>query len=223
MNNPFDFFDKIYCINLDYRKDRWAQAQEEFNKINILNRVERISGVVTNRFEDPKRNACFGNHLSHSIAIHNAKQAGANNVLIFEDDVLFINDPPYTIGKIANYFTEMNRGWDMLYLGVNTEQPSYMMNEMLAVLTFAFSTHAYAVNFQNSLVSADLYDINTDENVIHNDVEYNNRIIPNYNCYACLPMLAIQRPSYSDIEEKFMDYSWMEGRFYSNLKGLCGK
>ena len=41
MNNPFDYFDEIYCINLDHRKDRWQHAQEEFKKVGILDRVQR--------------------------------------------------------------------------------------------------------------------------------------------------------------------------------------
>ena len=32
-NNPFDYFDKIFCINLDSRPDRWKQVQTEFDKV----------------------------------------------------------------------------------------------------------------------------------------------------------------------------------------------
>ena len=42
MKNPFDYFDKIYCINLDYRTDRWEQVQNEFEKIGIENKVIRV-------------------------------------------------------------------------------------------------------------------------------------------------------------------------------------
>lgn len=31
--NSFDYFDEIYCINLDERTDRWQHAQEEFKKL----------------------------------------------------------------------------------------------------------------------------------------------------------------------------------------------
>ena len=40
----FDYFDKIFCINLDSRPDRWELAQSEFDKVGILDRVERVSG-----------------------------------------------------------------------------------------------------------------------------------------------------------------------------------
>ncbi|MFZ9376809.1 MAG: glycosyltransferase family 25 protein, partial [Candidatus Fonsibacter ubiquis] len=38
-----DYFEKIYCINLDKRPDRWESAKKEFLKHNI--NVERYSAV----------------------------------------------------------------------------------------------------------------------------------------------------------------------------------
>ena len=43
--SSFDFFDEIYCINLDIRIDRWEHAQKEFEKLGILNRVIRFSAI----------------------------------------------------------------------------------------------------------------------------------------------------------------------------------
>ena len=51
------YFDKIYCINLDRRDDRWEECIVEFNKHNLI--VERykafdgkdlksLSGLSTN-------------------------------------------------------------------------------------------------------------------------------------------------------------------------------
>ena len=36
------YFDKIYCINLDSRPDRWKECLEEFKKIGIDDIVERF-------------------------------------------------------------------------------------------------------------------------------------------------------------------------------------
>ena len=38
-----DFFDKIYCINLDDRKDRMVAAAKQFHKHNLW--VERVPGI----------------------------------------------------------------------------------------------------------------------------------------------------------------------------------
>ena len=48
-----NYFDKVYCINLDDRKDRWEECVDEFNKIDALNDVERFSKrsyIVGQRF-----------------------------------------------------------------------------------------------------------------------------------------------------------------------------
>jgi hypothetical protein len=47
MKNPFDYFDAIYCINLDRRTDRWEAVKREFAKIDILDRVIRFSAIET--------------------------------------------------------------------------------------------------------------------------------------------------------------------------------
>ena len=43
LSNPFDFFEDIFCINLDSRKDRCELVNEEFKKIGIENKVKRFS------------------------------------------------------------------------------------------------------------------------------------------------------------------------------------
>ena len=54
--NPFDYFDKIFCINLDF-PDRWEQVQKEFDKVGILDRVERFSALMKNRRCSTGKNA----------------------------------------------------------------------------------------------------------------------------------------------------------------------
>ena len=63
MKNPFDFFDKIYCINLDHRTDRWKNVQTEFEKLGISDRVKRISAV--NREDVKKKHGDSVAHLSN--------------------------------------------------------------------------------------------------------------------------------------------------------------
>jgi GR25 family glycosyltransferase involved in LPS biosynthesis len=41
MNVLNKFFDKIYCINVDSRTDRWEECQQMFSKYNLD--VERFS------------------------------------------------------------------------------------------------------------------------------------------------------------------------------------
>lgn len=66
---PFDFFDEIFCINLDRRADRWELAQKEFNKLGILNKVTRFSAIENAHAEK----GCFESHLQ---CIFSAKERG---------------------------------------------------------------------------------------------------------------------------------------------------
>ena len=46
MNILNQHFDKIYCINLDKRTDRWEHESAQFRKYNII--IERVSAVEGN-------------------------------------------------------------------------------------------------------------------------------------------------------------------------------
>ena len=59
MDNSFDFFDAIFCINLDKRPDRWIHAQEQFKKIGILDKVKRFSAIE----RKDGRLGCIKSHL----------------------------------------------------------------------------------------------------------------------------------------------------------------
>jgi len=71
----------------------------------------------------------------------------------------------------------------------------------LARLSFAYSTHAYAINHT---VFDRLIEINESDNTIHNDISYNELIIPNGKSFVILPLLAGQRSDYSDIQKSVM-------------------
>ena len=203
--NPFDFFDKIFCINLDSRPDRWEEAQKEFEKACIQDRVERFPGIVVPGNPDK------GAHLSHAGCIRLAKEQGCRNVLILEDDIEWLANPL----ELKRVVPEVPENWDMLYLGVNTERELYQISFHLAKLTFAFSTHAYAVN---SSMYDKLIELNEREGLGHNDVAITCEIIPYHNCLATIPLLAGQRKSFSNILQRDMESNPVfRERFYQNL------
>ncbi len=87
--NAFDYFDAIYCINLDRRTDRWEAVQKEFDKVGILDRVVRFSAIET------PENGAIWCLLSHRSIIQKAQKMGWKNVLVFEDDVSFMQNTKY--------------------------------------------------------------------------------------------------------------------------------
>ena len=128
MNNPFDFFEKIFCINLDVRTDRWSEAQDEFRKVGILDRVERWSASPKLPASDPQAKispkwcrdgvelGCIPRARDDLDIIRLCKDKGYKNVLIFEDDVKFINYNPETVQMCMDKVSK-DSDWDMLYLG----------------------------------------------------------------------------------------------------------
>ena len=185
-----EFFDSVYCINLDSRLDRWTVAQKEFEKIGFI--PERYSAIE----HETSWRGCYLSHLDILKQARDRKE----NVLIFEDDVEYINYDEELTTNILNELT-LFHWWDMFYLGGNVLKPFYQMSNHLAKLTHCQSTHAYAVNkfFLDRL-------INWLENnkIFIIDVMYAEGIVPYNNCFITIPMVAIQRTDYSDIEGKDM-------------------
>lgn len=155
MKNPFNYFDKIFCINLDSRPDRWELAQSEFDKIGILDRVERVSALTTEEMPyDPRpvknRNASdllgqFACASSHNKCTKIAMQYNAKNYFVFEDDFYFKN---YDKNYLNTCINELPSDWRLFSLGYNTwsqksiESYSVNLNKM-----YGFGlAHAYAVN-----------------------------------------------------------------------------
>jgi len=108
-DNPFDFFDAIYCINLDSQAQRWQEVQRRFQKLGIAHRVRRFSAVET-----PESHH-IGCTLSHRKLVEEAKARGYESILVFEDDVIFHKD---ALLHLQNSLQELeNQRWNVFYLG----------------------------------------------------------------------------------------------------------
>lgn len=187
-----DIFELSYCINLDERKDRWESCQKEFKKIDFY--PERFSAIKHENTPEWCRQ-------SHLAILKKAKEEN-KNVLIFEDDVEFSDNAGAIIERALNELSVL-KWWNMFYLGGNILRPFYQITDHLAKLSHCQSTHAYGVNkeFLDTLI----HWIEARPMII--DVLYADGIIPYNNCFITVPMVAIQRASYSDIEKRTMDYS----------------
>jgi GR25 family glycosyltransferase involved in LPS biosynthesis len=208
MNPLNEFFDKIYCVNLDRRPDRWSKCSEQFEKLDIV--VERFSAVDKYEIENNTnittgQLACL---LSHLSILKKSRNENLQKILIFEDDVVLS-------GEILEIF-KINKDnipddWCMLYLGGNhlngKEHVQGDIHKMVATLT----THAYGLK-------DNMYDI-----IIQNikqwvitwpqplDVYYAafHRKFPCYVIQNKENQLSWQDSGYSDIDESECDYTWL--------------
>ena len=107
--NPFHFFDAIYCISPNGPSNRWEEVTKRFTKLGIEKRIRRTPGFETPH--DPR----IGRALGHRAMIANASKQGLQNVLIFEDDVIFSLN---ALEELANGVEELRkRKWWTCHLG----------------------------------------------------------------------------------------------------------
>jgi GR25 family glycosyltransferase involved in LPS biosynthesis len=204
-----ELFPLVCYTNMDYRPDRNTYAWQEISKLGLI--PVRIPGVVYTGTNSTVLNGQIGCGLAHLNGLKLAKERN-QNVLMFEDDVKFINDYPHIIQDALN---ELPEQWDMLYLGGNICRSIFQVTPHLGKLTHAQSTHAYGVN-RNFLDKI----LNSENRILQRPIDliYAEELIPANNCYITIPMIAIQKTDFSNIENRKVDYSsWMEYRFYEQL------
>ena len=206
--NPFDFFDEIFCINLDSRPDRWASFLKEAKRLGIAHRVKKFSAIVP-----PSKDGALGCKLSTLSIIKKAKNKNLKNFLILEDDVVFKKN---ALKNLSVSLSQLPADWDMFYLGLNLTKESFKHSQNIVNVQGGRSTHAVA--YSNSVYQHILDENSLDPNQkldIPIDVYFESRIHAEKNIYCSFPMIALQREAYSDIEKKNVNYSWLETNFSS--------
>lgn len=195
-----EYFDRIYCINLDSRPDRWESSLLEFNKIGI-NKVHRFSAISNT-------DGAIGCRDSHLSIITEAKELGLEKILIFEDDFKFIEFDIEILNHSIQTLSKIN--WELFYLGLSIDPNTKLelVNDNLLKTFFAHTTHSYGVHSR----SYDLILENLPKNNIV-DVFYRKHITTRGNSYVINPMYSIQKENYSDITKNMVNYDWMVDKF----------
>jgi hypothetical protein len=113
MNTIHTFFDKIFCINLERRVDRLDHVLTEFAKHSL--QVEIVPAVDGNLIEAGAISAArLGCLRSHRMVLENCVRLGLDRVLIFEDDILLVDDFGQ---RFSRWCVEIPNDWEMLYVG----------------------------------------------------------------------------------------------------------
>ena len=146
----FDYIDKAYYINLDYRTDRKLLLEERINEIGLD--IERFEAVKFNldEMENPyndkdwhKKMACNQSHIN---IIKSAKEQGLKNVWILEDDCVFVDG---FVEKAKKCLDELqNLEWDLFYLGrkkIDAKAEKVVVDPIVEPL-FSYWCLSYMVN-----------------------------------------------------------------------------
>jgi len=203
-----DFFDKIFVINLEHRKDRWKKCTEQLIDIERFNAIKlplnQIDKKYHNNLNSPHRNkpkyiiGAVGCKLSHLNIIKIAKERNYKNILILEDDFLLCKNFEEEFKKVLNEKVE----WSMLYLGCSFSQYSKTINsKILRKANGVKTTHAYCL--KNNIFDTIINDL---ENCGCEIDDYYCRLQMKEKVLICNPSLITQRDDYSDILHRKVNY-----------------
>ena len=200
------YFDKIHCINLTKRIDRWKTVKEEFKKYNINDvvRCEAIDGYKFDWSNVPHNLKLLKGELglleTHINIISEAIANNYDSILIFEDDAKFNDD----IINIEKYMELVPTDWDMIYFGGNHSygKPPVKIIDNVYRLNHTYTTHCIAI--KKNMYETVLKLIQNREKQI--DVYYAD-LQNTHNIYGFVPSLVTQAVGFSDIQQSLKDYT----------------
>ena len=196
------WFDNIYVINLDSRKDRLERVTREFERIGCsFERFPAVDGDTNEVVYVPNDAIPGWNKNSAALLettiriIKDAQRKAYNCILICEDDVFFSTDAKERLDALR--MPDM-ASWDMFFFGVMHIFNPQVMNKDIVRLTRSMCCHCYAIQsrvYEDYIQLLEMRDrpidwITTDFFQIHG------------RCLALREPLAFQKPDYSNIRKK---------------------
>lgn len=113
-----EYFDAVYCINLDRRPGRWEEFKKALPKDWPFVEVERWSAVDGKKAPRPDwwrgGGGAWGCYRSHLQIMEHALAKGLNRVLVLEDDCRFGKNFSQEVQAVLKTLPE---DWGQVYLG----------------------------------------------------------------------------------------------------------
>jgi GR25 family glycosyltransferase involved in LPS biosynthesis len=174
-------FHKYYCINLDARTDRWEECEQEFAKVGWT--VERFSALPS---------------FNHSQV--ECLKLVKRSSLILEDDVCFRDMTHY-----EQFLSEVPKDWDLVALGATlVSVHKNKVSDHVYRYEDGWATHA--IGYTKKMAAWIVNNYDPDGGVIYDEWLRMN-VLKQFKCYIIKPMVAYQRPSFSDLRNRFVDYT----------------
>jgi GR25 family glycosyltransferase involved in LPS biosynthesis len=190
-----------FYINLDCRNDRLVSCENELKKIG-LERPCRFSAIKT-------RHGIVGCGISHLRCLEKARDEGLPYITIFEDDIII--PKPNQVKNIVNRILQSGVEWDVLCLAGNAFRPHkeeeddyVVVNRMYCGTAYIVKAHFYDIlidNIRDSLTKI----LETGDRKYSWDAHW-IQLQQKHRFLLINPLSIYQRPDYSDIEQKDVDY-----------------
>jgi hypothetical protein len=118
ISDPARTFERVYCVNLDRRPDRWRRFAEGLPADWPFPDPVRVRAIDGKRVKHPDYwtagGGAWGCYTSHLRLIETCLNEGVRSVLLLEDDALF---PPGFTERVTDWLCHVPADWQMLYLG----------------------------------------------------------------------------------------------------------
>jgi glycosyl transferase family 25 len=202
MQNIKDIQNAFY-INLEYRPDRREHVEKEMLQLGIP--VQRFNAIKLD-------NGRIGCSLSHLSVLLQAKKNKLDHILIMEDDIMFLN-PPQFITNLNNCLSK-NNTFDVLLIAGNNKGDYIKMDDFCVKITKCQTTTGYLVKshyydklIDNFKTGIELLMKNTVLKEQYSIDQYWTKLQLVDTWYLLTPLTVSQKPDYSDIEKRQMNYN----------------
>ena len=199
-----EFIDAIFYINLEYRKDRRFQMEQEFARMGIKN-AKRFEAIV-------HKHGLVGCMQSHLRLLELAKKNGYKNILIFEDDFEFLVSKEELDSELRSVLGKQIP-YDVLMLGYNMKKSAPLAcHENIFKVMEAQTASGYIVHdsFYDKIIECYRAALPNLKATMLWDIYANDQIWktlqPEARWYAFTKRIGKQRESYSDTTKKVENY-----------------
>jgi len=190
--------DKIFYINLEKRTDRREEIEKELTDYGLIDKTERYEAHYT------PHSGIVGCGYSHLNVLKLAKERNYKNVLILEDDFMFIV-PKEEFEESVNAFFETTPTYDVCMISYIVQKGEEIPNNtIIGKVIDGQTASGYIVNNHYFDVLIQLYEWaiplleQTNEHWNYANDHVWKRLQPADNWYYMLKRLGKQRDGYSD-------------------------
>lgn len=205
-----NFYDRVIVLSQSHRSDRRKQ---------FIRHAEEI-GLVYDFFfslEMPTPRESF--NYSHYAILEQCAKAGYEKVLVLEDDCEFVG-----MSKFHDIHSELSKeDWYWVYYGANArpypdhKQPAYCTRH-LRLISSAFTTHA--IGYTHKLITAVLWGYKPSGGEMF-DSFLDRVILASTPAHISIPFLCVQKPAFSDLWNRNVDYSDTFKASEEYLRDIC--
>ena len=177
-------FDAIFCISLAERADRRKKARQEFRRVGLLNQVQFL---LVERHQTNSEEGIFESHMA---CLRAALAAGAERIVIFEDDILFRRFSPETLNDAVR-FMKTDNNWQVFFFGCFVKRARKTRYPSVIQVKYRSPAHAYVVHrrLAERLVQIPWHGVAYDDLL---------RSLDAGQYYACYPTFGFQSGSATD-------------------------